>query len=609
MGAPLAAHGADGGGTWIEGPVGLGQRLLAVTPEDNFERQPLRSADGRFALVCDARLDNRSELAEALALKAADTRDMPDSALIMAAFERWGRAALSRLVGPAAMALWDGRERRLLLASTPLGERPLLYHVAPRFVAFATRPKGLFAAPGVPRAVDLDFPADFLARALSDPVGTFYQGLRRVEMGQALIVDHRGARQERFWQPDVEHELRLKGDEDYVEALDAVFARAVAAQLRSTTPVGVMMSGGFDSTSVAALAAEMRRRQGRRLPTFTEVPRPGFDGPLIPGRYADETPLVAAMARRYPNLDPNLVRTDGRCYIEGLAAYFDWAEVPFPNASNRVWMEAIFEGARDAGVRTLLLGSLGNLTISYDGERLLTHLLRRGQWARAWREARARAWRRCCPSRGTPSCAPGGTALRGHVRRCGLNSPASSESRPEPPSAATASPGGPTSTRAPRAPASWQWRPSLTISASGRALVSASTCATRRPMCAFSTSACRCPRSNTNAGVSAAGWCAAPWPGGCRPRSWTTLAVARRPPTGSSDWPARSLRCSRPWPRPSAATRRAVLDLPRLRRLIEALPTARLDAREQMATYRGVLEVGLPTALFLRWFEAGGAPP
>jgi len=142
-----------------------------------------------------------------------------------------------------------------------------------------------------------------------------------------------GVETRRFWRVDSGRTIRYPLDEDYVEAFDDLFSRVVKSQLRASGPVGVMMSGGLDSSSVAAVAAPLLEEEGKDLAAFTEVPRPGFDGPLVRGRYADETPYVQAIARMHGNLRSHLVRTDGRMYLEDLDSFFAAAEVPFRNAT------------------------------------------------------------------------------------------------------------------------------------------------------------------------------------------------------------------------------------------------------------------------------------
>jgi asparagine synthase (glutamine-hydrolysing) len=393
MNAALAAHGPEGGGTWIGRHVALGQRLMRFTPEDFFERQPLVSRSGRHILVTDARLDNRPELAESLGIAGPELRQMPDSDIILRAYEKWGTECPRYLIGAFVFALYDAREEQLLLARSPLGERPLYYYEAAGSLAFSSAPKGLFALPGVPREIDLQSLADFLVLAPHEPGRSFFFRLKRLKAGHVLIALRGSISLHPYWQPDLRRETRFRHDSEYIEAFRALFERAVSDNLRSATPVGVMMSGGLDSTSIAAVAATLLGGEGKRLTAFTEVPRQGFSGAIIKGRYADETPLVSAMARMYPNIDLNPIATDGGFYLDNFDEFLAAAEGPFPNGSNRVWIEAIMRASSLVNTRVLLTGVMGNNTMSWTGRGLLPQLIRRGQWNRILRELRAVARR------------------------------------------------------------------------------------------------------------------------------------------------------------------------------------------------------------------------
>lgn len=389
MNAALSAQGTDGGGIWAQGHIGLGQCLMCFTPEDRFERQPLVGADGQITLVSASRIDNRRELMSKLEIPASEAQELPDSAFILRSYCKWGEACVRHLIGAFVFALWDMREQFLLLARSPIGSAPLFYHATPHLFAFATKAKGLFALPIIPREINPERLSDLLTNAISKPGTSFFRCINRLQGGHSLIVRREGFKLQQNWRPDLSCELRLPHDEDYVEAFQELFCRVVADHLRSLTPVGVMMSGGLDSTSVAATAAMLLKRENKRLAAFTEVPRAGFDGAIIEGRYADESPFVHAMADMYDNLDLNLIRTDGRFLLQDIDEYLTASEAPFINATNRVWYEAILQESRRQDVRVLLMGSQGNLTISWQGSGLLPQLLRKGRWGRALHEVRA----------------------------------------------------------------------------------------------------------------------------------------------------------------------------------------------------------------------------
>lgn len=389
MSASMASLGPDAHRIWVNGPVGLGSRLMPFTPADIYEQQPLLSHDRSLVLICNARIDNRVEMTAKLGIAGNDAELLPDSAFILHAYQKWGEHCVQHLIGDYSFALWDQRQQHFTLARSPVGGRPLYYHATNKLFAFSTVPKGLFTLSSIPRELDHERIADYLVQAPIAQGKTFYRGLQRLQTGHLLTVGREGLRLRKFWQDCPPREIRYSADGDYVDAFNELFKRVIADHLRSTSPVGVMMSGGLDSTSVAAVAATQLKSRGRRLCAFTEVPGSGCSGMTGAGRYADETPFVRAMSQRYDNIDLNLITTDGMMYLDGLYTFFDAANIPFRNATNRTWIEAILQAAGKQGVRVLLTGAQGNLTISRNGQGLLPLLIRQGKWLRALQEARA----------------------------------------------------------------------------------------------------------------------------------------------------------------------------------------------------------------------------
>jgi len=149
-----------------------------------------------------------------------------------------------------------------------------------------------------------------------------------------------------------------------------------------------MLSGGFDSSSIASVAATLLEKEQRSLSTFTEVPSLSLAQGIVENRYPDAPPYIQALTRQHPNIIPHFVRVPG-FYLNNLDAYFEESEAPFPAASNRPWMDAIFKLAAQHNDRSLLTGLGGNLTISWGGRGLLPQLIRKLRWLQAAHEARA----------------------------------------------------------------------------------------------------------------------------------------------------------------------------------------------------------------------------
>ncbi|WEJ98688.1 MAG: asparagine synthase-related protein [Candidatus Sphingomonas phytovorans] len=377
--AMLARHGRDGEELWDGGSVSFGRRATLLFAEDDSDRQPRISADGRYVLVADVRLDNRAELQRALALDAGAS-GCSDSWFLLAAWERWQARCLDHLTGAFAFAVWDRTERRLFLARDHLGTRPLFFWHGQGRCLFATMASALYALPDIPRALDHHHLIAITASLPRQPTSSAFQGVHRVPAGGSVTVTADAWRAERYWQPENLPARTFPRDEDYVEAFREVFDQAVTACMRGIHPVGSHLSAGWDSSTVTATAARLLAARGERLTAFTAVPPPGWTGPSVDRELGDEGPLATLVASRFPNVEHVLVNWPERWDLNALDRYARDYEQPRGDVNNAGWWEELHDQARQRGIRVMLAGGMGNQTISYDGMMLLPALLRRFDW-------------------------------------------------------------------------------------------------------------------------------------------------------------------------------------------------------------------------------------
>ncbi len=387
MSTALAQHGRDATASVIAGGVGLGATIMRITLEDRHEAQPLTDSRSGLSLVWDGRLDNRRELAMSLGLDDAASLQLSDSAIVFRAFEHWGTGAVERLVGVFALALWRQAHCELTLARSPLTARPLFYAQSREGFAFATAPSGILAT-GIPRQVDLDYLADYLSHVWPTPGTTFYRGISSVAPGHVVTVSPDGLSTHPFW-AFTPRDLQLRSDDDHVMAFSELFERVVGDYVRSERPAGIFLSGGLDSSSIAAVAAPRLAVSGKSLLSFTEIPSTNPGMALPAHRYADESPYVGTLSARFTNLTSHFVQAGDRFVTDGLDKMFRAMERPYYWPTNRLWIEAGLERAHDANVGAMLWGTSGNVTMSWNGAGLLPQLTRRGRLLSAWREAGA----------------------------------------------------------------------------------------------------------------------------------------------------------------------------------------------------------------------------
>lgn len=256
-------RGRDGVGVHVAGGAGAGYLAHHVTPESVREVQPLVA--GEVVVVADARIDNRKELESWLGREAGDGTDVE---LILAAYGAWGLECAARLVGDFAFVVWDGGRQRLFGARDALGMRSLVYRAEAGRTLFATEVKQILAVPGVPARIFEPAVGVYLSGPYMPPEWTFYEGIERLGPAHALVIEGGEKRVWRYWDVDPGHRIRYRREEEYAEHFLEVFREAVRARLRSVHPVGLLLSGGVDSGSVAAVAGSLLRSGEAECPEF-----------------------------------------------------------------------------------------------------------------------------------------------------------------------------------------------------------------------------------------------------------------------------------------------------------------------------------------------------
>lgn len=388
MAGALRAHGPDRSGSHAAGPVGFAHLLMRMTEEDSFDAQPVVGASGAV-MVADLRLDNRDQLISMLGLDPQLGLVSSDAAIVIAAWEKWGDETWARLRGPFAIAVWNPRDRVLSLVRDPIGLRALCYHKTNDFLAFATMPKALFALTEVPRALNREKLADVLLGERGNFEATLYAGVFRSNPAHVVKVDGAGTvTKKQCWGEGNIAPVRFGSDQAYAEAMRERLDIAVRRQLRTTHKVGCFLSGGLDSSSIAALAARALASQGKRLSAYTQVPSAEFKSPNSPRRYFDERPYVEAIREMIDNLDVTYVFSGEHDDFAELDRFSRAVENPMRNVTNLGWTMQIYRSARDAGQRVLLGGDLGNMTISWDGWYQVIDHARDLRLGTAWKQIR-----------------------------------------------------------------------------------------------------------------------------------------------------------------------------------------------------------------------------
>jgi len=377
MMAALAHRGPDGAGAWTSGPVALGHRMLRATPEAATETQPWR--DGALAVALDGRIDNREPLRAALEAKGRPPRAEHDAELVLRAYECWGEGFARELVGDFAIAVWDGRHRRLCCARDPLGVRPFYYHWDGRTFRWSSEPQALLEDPAVGRIPNEAMVAEMLAGYLVSREETLWQGITRLAPGHTLTLDAAGCRAVRYWPSGPPPTIRYASDAEYAEHFRALLEEAVRARLRAPGPVGAHLSGGIDSSSVVALGQRLVHSGAATAPSLESFSQTYSQHP------DDVEPFAEAVVRHCGVKAHFLPQaTPGPSYYEAQARrYLDFPDYPNGAAAS----EAMNRRAANAGCRVMLTGIWGNAFLEGSVEHV-ADLLREGHPVAAIRRAR-----------------------------------------------------------------------------------------------------------------------------------------------------------------------------------------------------------------------------
>ncbi len=279
----MEVRGPDGAGEWIsgDGRIGLGHRRLAIIDLSDSGLQPMERSDGRFRIVFNGEIYNYRELRKELGDQGVVFRTESDTEVILALYARDGARMLDRLRGMFALAIWDDRERRLLLARDPYGIKPLYYAESGGTLRFASQVKALEAGGAISSALDPAGVTGFLLWGSVPEPHTLRAAVRALPAGHYLEVDgSRVGRPQSYW--SVGSQAADVGV-DVGQALSA----SVQAHLVADVPVAVFLSAGLDSSLIAALAS---RQTNGPLTTLTLR----FED--YAGTELDEAPLAAKVA-------------------------------------------------------------------------------------------------------------------------------------------------------------------------------------------------------------------------------------------------------------------------------------------------------------------------
>ncbi|MCB0933856.1 MAG: asparagine synthase (glutamine-hydrolyzing) [Mycobacterium sp.] len=265
----LIHRGPDDAGEWWsdDGRVGLAHRRLSIVDLSPLGHQPMHLPDRGLSIVFNGEIYNFPELRRELERRGHQFRSHCDTEVILAAYSEWGSACLERFNGMFAFALYDAVEQRLLLARDRAGEKPLFYRLHSGTLHFASELKALLAKSELPRKIDPQALDCYLLLGYVPGELCVLEGYRKLPAAHALSFDLCSglARVWQYWEIPEFDPVAVVDQSALVDELDTLLQDAVARQLRADVPVGILLSGGIDSSLVTAMAV----RSSEQVRTFS----------------------------------------------------------------------------------------------------------------------------------------------------------------------------------------------------------------------------------------------------------------------------------------------------------------------------------------------------
>jgi asparagine synthase (glutamine-hydrolysing) len=368
----LSFRGPDACETWAKGEIGLGHTGLWTSTHNRMQRQPT-TVGGVLTVVADARLDAREELSERLwGDEPGSSGSLSDAELIAQSYAKWGEDCVAQLAGDFSFAIWDARERQLFCARDHFGIRPFYFAEFESEFLFSNTLDCIRLHPEFSGELDEGAIGDFLLFGLNlDTATTTFRQIRRLPPAHCITVSVGGIRTRQYWAPPTDGRIRYKSPQEYVEHFQAVLSESVKERL-STDRAGIFLSGGLDSSSIAAIARETCKDSGpsSELRAYTVVSGQEGADPELP--LARETALFLGIPHetiQIPRLQP---------FDRGADESLSW-----PEPVSDPFFAGNFHQFRQiaAGCRVMLDGEGSDNLLHFEMWPYVKDMVRRGEWA------------------------------------------------------------------------------------------------------------------------------------------------------------------------------------------------------------------------------------
>lgn len=363
MNQSLLHRGPDGYNIYLDHRTALAHQMLHTTPQSLKEKQPFN--EDNIVITADARIDNRESLLKILEI---ENHHISDSELILKAYNEWGEKCPDKLLGDFAFAIWDKNNEKLFCARDHMGVKPFYYYLSEDLFLFGSEIKAILTCSLVSPKINKMQVANYLGLYYEDREITSYENILRLPAAHSLTVTSQKKELKRYWALDPASRIYLDSDQEYIDEFTRIFTETVRCRLRSAYPVGAMLSGGLDSSSIVCTAQNILKKYRKRLNTFSAY----FGSvPESNERYYIDRVLST------DEFDSHYINADEISPLAQLDEFFFHGDQFLIPPNHFLFWEIACE-ANSNGVRILLDGLEGDATLSY-GAGLAAQFLKSGK--------------------------------------------------------------------------------------------------------------------------------------------------------------------------------------------------------------------------------------
>lgn len=370
-----------------EACMGIG--LQCFNRESYVEAMPVIDEEHRLMFVADCVLDNRQELAESLGLDI-ENELIPDGSLAYRAYLTWGEEAVHHLRGMFAYVAYHYDSHKVHLQTDHFAGRCLHYYVGEDCLYFSTLLFPLIGAAEVKFQHNERWLVDAVSlrspKIITEPEETACEGIKRIVAGEYVTVGNEGIQKHVYWNPQKLQTNWQMTAAECEQKVRSMMQESVANCIRTDGEVGVLLSSGLDSATVACIAAPMLEQRGSKLYSFTSVPLKEAKMPPSGTKLYDESEGVKYICGYYPAIEPTFVDYRGKNILNQSKEIVTEWQMPCKSQNNAVWLRECKHQAVEKGCKIMLTGATGNCTISAGSIQNYTRfLLSRGHFLQAYR--------------------------------------------------------------------------------------------------------------------------------------------------------------------------------------------------------------------------------